>query len=230
VSARSRTRAFTLLETLAAVAVLALVYVTLARVGMTGLAAEGGADRRLRAALAADERIMELEAELEAGRTLPLGDTEETSGDFAVHVSVTPLDLALPGPPEAVGKRLRDVKGAADVARAAAGKLPQASLFAGAAPGQPGPGRHVTVRVQWAEGAGEASVVRESYGLDLEVAKPILDALDAATKAEGAKNGAETPAGATPQTNNPAFPSSPSRSGSSDPNGPPSDAQREIEP
>lgn len=182
-----RATGFTLLETMAAVAVLAIVYVTLARVGIVGLRTEGAADRRLRAALVADARLAEIEAQILAGQALPPGDVDEPAGEFALRVSVAPFELTLPAPPEAAAKRLRDAKGAADAARAAAGEAPKASLFAPVAPGQPSPGRRIAVRVTWTEGAVEDSVVRETYALDLAAAGPLLDALGEA--AEAAKDG-----------------------------------------
>lgn len=178
-----RATGFTLLETLAAVAVLALVYVTLARVGIVALRAEGAADRRLRAALVADRRLLELEAQMISGETVPLGDRDEEVGDLRLHVSVEPFDLTLPPPPEAAAKRLRGAKGAADAARAAAGEASGASLFAPVAAGQPGPSRRVTVRVGWTDGSTEEEVIRETYGLDRAAAAPLLEALQAASAA-----------------------------------------------
>ncbi len=60
------TPAFTLLEVLAAVAILGIVYVVLADVAMQGLFAEGRAKRRLEASLKADLHLSELEVEIEA--------------------------------------------------------------------------------------------------------------------------------------------------------------------
>lgn len=211
---------FTLLETMAAVAVLAIVYVTLARVGIIGLRTEGAADRRLRAALVADARLSDVEAQLLGGETIPIGDVDEQAGEFDVRVSITPFDLTLPAPPEAAAKRLRDVKGAGEAARAAAGEVPKASLFAPIAPGQPSPGRRIAVRVTWTEGAVEDSVVRETYGLDLAAAAPLLEALEAAAKAGSeAKASAE---GSDPNALSP-VPNAPVRG--ADPNAGPPDAE-----
>lgn len=198
-----RVAGFTLLEVMAAVAVLAIVYVTLARVGIVGLRAEGAADRRLRASLVADARLADLEAQLLAGQGLPVGDVDEQAGDFAVRVSVAPFDLTLPAPPEAATKRLRDAKGAGDAARAAAGAAPAQSLFAPASPGQPGPSRRISVRVSWTEGADEDSVVRETYGLDPEAAAPILEALQAATEQQAGERESSAADDAAPDTTSP---------------------------
>lgn len=212
---RSGAAAFTLLETLAAVAVLALVYVTLARVGIAGLREEGESDRRLRAALLADARVADLEAQALSGQSLTPGDTDEPAGEFTLSVAIEPFELTLPAPPEAAAKRLRDVKGAADAAKAVAGDAPKASLFAPVAPGQPAPGRRIRVRVVWDEGATEESVLRETYALDLAAAAPLLEALQSAAEAQ-----AESKAGAT--ETDAATPNVPQAGGAAG-NGPPGD-------
>lgn len=214
---RRRRLGFTLLETMAAVAVLGIVYVTLARVGIVGLRTEGAADRRLRAALVADARLSDVEAQLLSGQTMSIGDLDEQAGEFAVRVSIAPFDLTLPAPPEAVAKRLRDAKGAGDAARAAAGDAPAASLFAPVAPGQPGPGRRISVRVSWTEGGAEDAVVRETYGLDLAAAAPLLEALQAAADAkaqsESSEAGTDTAPGSNPAIPNAPFPGNAPNSG-----------------
>ena len=52
-----RLQAFTMLEVLAAVSVLAIVYLVLANVAIEGLRAEGESMRRLEASLIADELL-----------------------------------------------------------------------------------------------------------------------------------------------------------------------------
>lgn len=209
----SSAAAFTLLETLAAVAILALVYVTLARVGIAGLREEGEADRRLRAALLADARLNDLEAQALSGQSLVPGNTDERTGELTISVSITPFEMLLPAPPEAAVKRLRDAKGAADAEKAVSGAAPRASLFAPVAPGQPAPGRRIRVRVTWEEGTSEESVVRETYALDLAAAGPLLDALQSATAApDGAQPGAPAADRATPNV---------PQTGASPGNGPP---------
>ena len=51
---------FTLIEVLAAVALLGILYAVLARVAIEGLRAEGDSERRLEASLLADERVNDL--------------------------------------------------------------------------------------------------------------------------------------------------------------------------
>jgi len=178
--------AFTLLEVMAAIAVLALVYTVLARVGIQGFRAEGEADRRLRAALVADDRMTEIEAQLALGEALPVGETEAELDDFVIRVRVTAAELTLPAAPESVERRLREgtLPAGSSLANRAVGPAgPAPSFFLPAGTGQPPPGRRIEVKVAWIEGAIETSVVRETYGLDVTAAQPLLIALDDAEKA-----------------------------------------------
>ncbi len=85
---------FTLLEVMAAVAVLGLVYVVVARGAMQGLQTEGDASRRLRASLLADRVLNDLELSLAGGSAPALGETETSEEEFTVVVEVSPFDLA----------------------------------------------------------------------------------------------------------------------------------------
>jgi prepilin-type N-terminal cleavage/methylation domain-containing protein len=184
--------AFTLLEVMAAIAVLALVYTVLARVGIQGFRAEGEADRRMRAALVADDKMTEIEGQLALGQALPVGENEVEQDDFVIRVRVSAADLTLPAAPENVERRQREGKlpAGSDLAKRTVGPAgPAPSFFLPAGAGQPPPGRHVEVKVAWTEGTVETSVVRETYGLDATAAQPLLIALDDAEKA--AKEGKE---------------------------------------
>jgi len=189
-SARPRTLAFTLLEVLAAVAILALVYTVLARIGIQGFRAEGGADRRLRASLMADDMMVEIEGQLQMGSAPPLGEKNGQRDEYVVRMRVTPSEFEIPPPSDAAAQRLRAAlakrtsgggeSGGAKVG--ATGTLP--SFFAPAEKGEPPPGRRIEVRVSWLEGATESAVVRETYGLDQTAAQELLAALDNAAQAE----------------------------------------------
>jgi prepilin-type N-terminal cleavage/methylation domain-containing protein len=180
---RRAERGFTLLEVMAAVAVLGLVYTVLGRAGIQGLQHEGEAERRIAASLLADQVLEEIEAGLEAGVVPRLGEEEREVGEFAVAITVQPYDLLLPEPeetaPGATGERgprrpgqsLRDEE--ADLGP---------SLLVGAR-GDPSPLRRIDVRVIWVEGFGERSVERTSFGLDAQAAQESLAALDAAAEA-----------------------------------------------
>jgi prepilin-type N-terminal cleavage/methylation domain-containing protein len=181
-SGRSRSEGFTLLEVMAAVAVLALVYTVLARTGILGLQHEGEAERRLQASLLADLKLEEIETALEAGTPPQVGEEESQVDDFVVVVSVSPFDLVLPeveeprkesraGEPRRPGRSLRDVQQLGP------------SLLVGER-GQPSPLRRIDVRVGWLEGFGERSVVRTTFGLDPVAAQEALAALDASAEAQ----------------------------------------------
>lgn len=161
-----RRRGFTLLEVLAAVAVLALAYSVLAGTAMQGLANEGEAHRRLRASLLADLQLSEIEAALAAG-TPPAPVPETELDDYTLSVEVLPYDLAdfataaqqqvaetraAPRPPTG---------GAADAAAAG----PPLQLLS-AAPGAPPPLFEVIVHVRWVEGAFEREVTRTTFTAD----------------------------------------------------------------
>jgi|GEM_PF-1722413 len=188
-SARPRLLAFTLLEVLAAVAILALVYTVLARVGIQGFRAEGGSDRRLRASLIADQVLAEIEEQLRAGSAPPLGEKDATREEYQIHLRVTPSEIEIPARSEAATQRMqaaaaKQPSGGSTAAAKPGATGPTPSFFLPAAPGEPPPGRRIELRVSWVEGVTESAVVRETYGLDQKAAESLLKALDSAAKAE----------------------------------------------
>ncbi|HME70526.1 MAG TPA: hypothetical protein VKM54_11755 [Myxococcota bacterium] len=189
--ARPHLLAFTLLEVLAAVAILALVYTVLARVGIQGFRAEGGADRRLRASLIADDLLAEIEGQLEMGSAPPLGEKDATRDEYLIHVRVTPSEIEIPPRSEAATQRMQAAAGKRPGGGSAPGAKagssgPTQSFFLPQAQGEPPPGRRIEVRVSWTEGTTESAVVRETYGLDQSAAQPLLLALYSAAQAEKA--------------------------------------------
>jgi len=168
---------FTLLEVMAAVAVLGLVYVVVARGSMQGLQTEGDAGRRLRASLLADRVLNDLELSLARGSAPALGEQEATEGEFTVQVEVSPLD---------VGSLLQDATGqeGGQASPTAELKLLQPPVR-GAAPTL----LSIAIRVAWTEGISEQEVTRTSFAFDLEAAAPLLEEIQA--RAEGL----EAPAG-----------------------------------
>ena len=188
-SARPRLLAFTLLEVLAAVAILALVYTVLARVGIQGFRAEGGSDRRLRASLIADQVLAQIEEELGAGGAPPLGEKDAMREEYQVHLRVTPSEIEIPPRSEAATQRMQAAaakrpSGGSTAAAKPGATGPTPSFFLPAAPGEPPPGRRIELRVSWVDGATESAVVRETYGLDQTAAESLLKALDSAAKTE----------------------------------------------
>jgi prepilin-type N-terminal cleavage/methylation domain-containing protein len=161
---------FTLLEVLAAVAILAMVYVVLAGAAIQGLRAEGESERRLRASLVADEVLTELEAGLAAGAAPPLGSDQSQRGEFEVRVEVENFELpagllgAEPPPPG-------EERG---------GTAVLTSLLASTRPEMPGPLRSFRVEVAWSEVEEEHRVTRTTYAFDLEAARPLLEQIPVA--------------------------------------------------
>jgi prepilin-type N-terminal cleavage/methylation domain-containing protein len=145
--------AFTLLEVLAAVAVLGILYVVLADVAIQGLRAEGRSRRRMEASLVADRHLSNLETDLEVSGVLEVGRTESEEDAFRIFVEVRPFELPLP--PES----------GADTSEAA-GVL--ASL------------REIELTVTWDEGMDEERVVRTTYGFDREAVSAQLSAVGGA--------------------------------------------------
>ncbi len=158
------TAGLTLLEVLAAVAILGLFYTVIAGVAIQGLRAEGEAARRLEASLLADRVMTELETGLEAGLPPPLGRSQEERDAFQLTVEVAPLELTLPplpGETETVSS--------------------EPGLLAGSGPGAPSPLRRIDVHIAWLEGNDERTLTRTTFGFDAEAVSTELQALDAAT-------------------------------------------------
>lgn len=146
---------FTLLEVLAAVAILGGLYVVLAGVAMQGLRAEGESRRRLEASLLADHHMSELEIQLEAGTVPELGTTESEEDDFQIAVEVKPFEAPIPlGEDAAEGDEEGD---------AAAASALEAL-------------RTIEVKISWLEGDQERSVLRTTYGFDRQAVTEIFGA------------------------------------------------------
>lgn len=149
---------FTLLEVLAAVALLGILYTTLAGVAIQGLRSEGMSRRRLEASIVADRRIAELELQMEAGTVPPEGTTQEEDDPYVITVTVEPYDIPLP-PPE-FGEEQESVLAA----------LRQLS------PGTGAPVRRIDVKVTWLEAEDEYSVERTTFGFDLLAVESLVEA------------------------------------------------------
>jgi prepilin-type N-terminal cleavage/methylation domain-containing protein len=193
-----QTRAgFTLLEVLAAVAVLALTYSMLATAAMQGLRAEGDAGRRMRASMLADQRITEIEVQVAMGQAPDIGTQENQEEDFLVTTEVKPLDLVIADTlaskraqdrlERAVGGRERGQGGAPSLLEPA-GSDKQSML------------RRIDLTVAWAEGESEQIVTRSTFALDTVAAAPLIESLMAAAEAEKNAN-AEAGASGTQSPN-----------------------------
>lgn len=200
---RSEARArggFTLLEVLAAVAILAVAYSQLGASGIQGLQNEGEARRRIEASLVADDVLTDLESGIESGTVPPLGENEREQDGKRIKVAVEPYTLALPDEDAAEGghrigaakSRLGGDAGAAP--QPAAGP----SLLGGDKGTQPAL-RRIVVQVAWDEGFGERVVTRVTYALDGEAASGTLGALSqAAAQQQQQQPAAAAPTGQQP--------------------------------
>jgi len=155
-------RGFTLLEVMAAVALLGILYTVLARVAIEGLRAEGESARRLEASLLADSEIADSFTTLEGGVVMPdVGHSEKAEGDFTVA-----LDVALFQPPlewavtESEGIR-------PPLLFAASPLIPGAQAL-----------RTVQLTVSWLEGAEERHVSRSMILVDFERVSAIAASLE----------------------------------------------------
>ena len=156
---------FTLLEVMAAVAVLGLVYVLVARVAIQGLQIEGEASRMLRASLLADRALSDLELELAGGAAPRVGETETQEEDFTVVVEVSPFDVGGVLPEEAeTGQQPTSPPSTLDLlSPTVRGGVP--TLLS------------IVARVSWVEGVSEREVTRTSFVFDAEAAAPLLEGL-----------------------------------------------------
>jgi prepilin-type N-terminal cleavage/methylation domain-containing protein len=182
---RSR-RAFTLLEVLAAVAVMGLVYSVLATAAIQGLRAEGDAGRRLRASLLADQRISEIETRVSLGQTPEIGETEDQDDEFAIRTEVKPLDLEI-GESKASKRattRLERAVGARE--KKAPGEV--GSLLRPSGASKQPMLRRIELVVAWGDAENEQSVRRTTFGLDAVAAAPLIEELASAAEAEKAED------------------------------------------
>lgn len=139
-----RTRAFTLLEVLAAVAILGILYTVFATFAIQGLRYEGENERRIRASLLADQVLADVELGMEDGEFPSEAGDESEEGEFLVRVELLPLTgLEGAGPDEGLAELL-----ASDLSNLATDL------------------HTVHVRVSWIEGAVEEEVTRYTYAWD----------------------------------------------------------------
>jgi prepilin-type N-terminal cleavage/methylation domain-containing protein len=161
-----RTAGFTLIEVLAAVAILGVSYTVLSRQGIEGLIWEGEADRLLRASLVADRFLADLETAQQLGAAPPVGHLEQEIDEFQVVVDVVPFEPPpglLPEP---------------GLARAPAGGAQAAAPGALLAPrnGEASFLRTIELAVRWHDGRAERSLRRTTFVLDVAAVAPLLAA------------------------------------------------------
>ncbi|MAJ62212.1 MAG: hypothetical protein CBC48_21085 [bacterium TMED88] len=155
-----RSEAFTLLEVLAAVLILAIWFLVIASTAIQGVRAEGLSRRRLEAALIADRRLSEIETSALDGSIPQNGTDESEEAQFDVVTSVNPFILDDTVPASGNG---------------AAGPQGLEPLLArDLAPRNPDL-RRVEIQVIWEEAGQQQTVERTSFIFDLESAVAAYD-------------------------------------------------------
>lgn len=110
-SERRSARGFTLLEVLASVLVLGLVFTMLAEVAIVGLRSEGIDRRRAEASLLADQELALLESLLATGMPLENGLTEKEQEPYRIAIEVLPEDVMALLPPPVIEEALPEDEG-----------------------------------------------------------------------------------------------------------------------
>jgi len=152
---------FTLLEVMAAVAFVAIVFTTLARVANEGLQSQGISKRRLEASLLADELLSEVEAQISEGMVPEINEEEFEEGIFGAIIKVTPFDVSSVIPESAE---------APEGGSGPALPSPEASAT------PPLDVRKIEVTVAWSEAGNEFQVVRTTFGVDFAAVQDMLPA------------------------------------------------------
>jgi prepilin-type N-terminal cleavage/methylation domain-containing protein len=143
-------RGFTLLEVLAAVAILGIWFAVLANVAIQGLRSEGLNERRIRASLIADRVLTDIELGLDDGEFPGETTDVQEEDEFTIAVEQIPFsDLEI-----SVDEELMSLLESASLA---------ADLYT------------IEIRVSWIEGASEQSLHRTTYGWDNAT---LVEALD----------------------------------------------------
>jgi prepilin-type N-terminal cleavage/methylation domain-containing protein len=190
---RSASAGFTLLEVLAAVAVIGVAFTSLAAWNIDGLRAESLARGRLEASIVADYVLAELEAELAAGVTPPVGRIEREQDGFAVALEVEPLPLGLEPVPTTAG------------GPGTASTTPSGPTLL-AAPGSRGdtPLRLVRITVAFGDPETGDRVVRETFAFDAASVSSLLAGLaEAPGETGGPAGGPRAPGAASRRPTSP---------------------------
>jgi prepilin-type N-terminal cleavage/methylation domain-containing protein len=172
---------FTLLEVLAAVAVLGFTVTMLARGAIQGMRYEGDASRRLAASLIADRALFEVESALAIGTLPQVGRQEREENEFRLALEVAPVDPVALGVPFLFSGPLAEAGGRpAGPAAQTRSDLPALML--------------VTVQVAWTEGLVEQSVTRTSFAYDATETARAIGSSEAPAEAAAPAQEAEAPA------------------------------------
>ena len=187
-SGRSARSGFTLLEVLAAVAILSIWFIVIAGTATQGLRAEGVSRRRLEAGMIADRVLADLEASTIDGSVPEPTEEMREQGDYTLTVIVAPF----------AGEGSAAVEGFGNPASpdVQAPALPLDQLIAGELPERSADLRRIDVRVAWIEGETEQWVTRTTFVFDLITARQAYDAAGLQTSSTATPD--DTPDPATP--------------------------------
>jgi prepilin-type N-terminal cleavage/methylation domain-containing protein len=217
VSARARRlQGFTLLEVMAAVLVLGLLYSALATAAIRGLRSEGVSRRKVEASLIADRFLADLEAQLALG-DIPKSGVEEQDVDiYRVGVNIQPFDptpildaIAAVEKERGIDARPRSGRREGVNSMELGGEAPGApaeDLLAPPRPGADGRLRRIDVSVTWQDGEREEVVTRTTFAFDTTGLEQLFPKKGASgTGEEGADEdgddeGTTTGRGSQPQT------------------------------
>lgn len=172
-----RASGFTLLEVLAAVAILAMWYVVIAAMATDGLRKQGLSLRLMEASGIASRYMAEIEASTLDGSVPPLRDEETEEGDFIVHIFIVPFGFGVTNNQTVDPGRVGGKQGSPDLKTLLKSKMP-------------GMNRHlvsINVKVSWEEGQDQRSVRRTSYAFNLAEARNAYQSKDAKEAAEAEK-------------------------------------------
>ncbi|MCH2171259.1 prepilin-type N-terminal cleavage/methylation domain-containing protein [Myxococcota bacterium] len=177
---RNSKAAFTLLEVLAAVALLGLLYTLLARVAAEGLYGEGQSRRRMEASFLADRELRTLESELDQGAVPPTGSQEQEEGIFLITREVMPFEPPLEWTVDRNG-----TSGTNRDRRSTPRNVESSStLFPDTNSRKEPAVREITIRVVWTQGESENEVIRTTYGFDSDAASNEIAMVDGRTATE----------------------------------------------
>jgi prepilin-type N-terminal cleavage/methylation domain-containing protein len=186
-----RRGAFTLLEVMAAVLVLGLLYAVLAEAAIRGLRSEGVSRRRVEASLIADLALADIEEQIALGKPPRSGSEEESVDGYRVVRAVQPFDPtpmleAITAIEKQRGTPARKPHAMGQRQAAQSGKQAQGGRQAGPAGASPGPAdpapvqdllapprtgedgrlRRIDVSVAWQDGDREDHVLRTTFAFD----------------------------------------------------------------
>ncbi|HEX5066967.1 MAG TPA: type II secretion system protein [Myxococcota bacterium] len=195
----ARRDAFTLLEVMAAVLILGLLYAVLAEAAIRGLRSEGVSRRKVEASLIADRFLADLEAQLALGQIPKSGQEEQEVDVYRVGINVQPFD---PTPILDAIEKVEKERGidkhkarpkkpeeqnSMEVGAQTPGAVPTEDLLAPPRTGQEGRLRRIDVSVTWQDGEREEHVSRTTFAFDTSGLEQLFP-----KKGEGVEAGAGT--------------------------------------